>query len=159
MKLIVVMAISFLAFTGCSDDKKSSEELSVQEEIIGTWKTNTCFVSEFGSNNIKYLEITDIGIKEITRIYEDESCLEFKYESVTGFQEYEIGEKIISASGLEVYEIDWVAWAGDASVTIYQIITVIDEQLYLGIPIYWGGNRASELNFHIPYTKYNDENS
>lgn len=153
--LIVIVAIPATFLGGCLDDKKEkdSNNLSIEQEIMGTWKTANCFVSEFDKNQMEYLEITSVGIKETRQIYHDENCQDLNYETATDFQEYQIGEKVLSDSGLEVYQIDWRADVGDAYVGVNQIITVIDEQLFLGIPIHWGGHRASELNFDTPYNR------
>lgn len=161
MRYLIIILL-FLSVVSCTKDTDISEDIS--EKIIGEWKTNSCaepgeVVPNIGAYTQSGIIFTESQISFITYHYADSECTDFEYEYARSLEDYTIGEQITSSAGEIGYEIDWINDLGDVYVTSYQIVTIINDQLVVGVPISYGGIRAIEFNFDNIYNKisYDEE--
>lgn len=157
MKFFTLSLVSLLLLTGCigtSSNNNSSDIL--KEDFLGIWRTG-CIEKDIkpvvGHYYQEELEFKDTAYIAKTTFYADSECVDYEYDISRNSESYYFGEYITSESGLPVYEIDLEVWLGDVYVTDDQIITIIDDKLYLGESIRSGGNRATKLRLEIAYDK------
>lgn len=165
MKYLIIIML-FLSVVGCTEDNDISGVISedIRGDIIGEWKITSCtepgeIVPNIGAYTQSGLIFTESRISFISYHYADSECTDFEYETQSSLEDYIIGEQITSSSGEIGYEIDWINDLGDVYVTSYQIVTIINDQLVLGVPISYGDERAIEFDFDNIYNRisYDEE--
>jgi len=157
MRFFTLSLVSLLLIAGCIGNSSNDNYSDIlKEDFLGVWRTG-CIEKNIKPVSGHYyqeeieLENTDYIAKTIS--YADSECADYEYDISRNPESYYFGEYITSESGLPVYEIDWEVWLGDVYVTDYQIITIIDDKLYIGESIHSGGSRATKLRFDIAYVR------
>ena len=157
----LLLILPILVLSACSNNRgstASNDNVKIQIVIVGEWISSNCMppgevVPQQGAYSQKGIVFTETEVSNVSYHYADSECVDYEFENHSTFEEYSIGNESVSASGLLVNAIDWENSLEDVTVTSYQIITVIDDQLYLGIPNNDGGNRSTEIDFEGYYQR------
>ncbi|MCG8486822.1 MAG: hypothetical protein MI756_05070 [Chromatiales bacterium] len=165
MKNKFFLPFFFLA-SACGGGSDNDESADRRIDILGSW-TSPCMVvgsSESVSTEVTVpLETRDLyGITSVTfeingqltsegTPYTDETCTIQEEETEIISATYELGDMVISDSGLEAQEIDVTLQPPEDTTTIYGIFRIEGSILYLSNL----GNetRQTSLDLSTPYTR------
>ena len=135
-----LVLIALLA--GCDTDDENED---ASASLIGVWNS-TCIVDDSDPDDeeskIVSYEFTETGVKFKNAIYSDVSCDELLIE-ITASGTYEIGQNVVTPTGVNATEIDLVFTDAESSwgveieydVTFLELFVIEDTYLYFGVSV------------------------
>jgi len=133
-KLPSIWIVLAIFISGCSGSSGESTEI----ELIGTWDSQ-CGVTDgriaeyaisFAEQQVTYSYVY------FYVYYNAEDCIEQSDDTLISTTTYRLGQSILASSGNSAYEIDIdILSEGEYLYTKQDIVSVINSQLYFGVPI------------------------